>query len=186
MSHRVVDVDLENFHLVPQACRSSLFWEMADEASDIDPGFEKEEWFSSTLLEWGRCGKLVVEDDEPLAFAQYAPATLFPRVRRFGSADPESPAAYLAYCFVEEGRRREGLGTELIREIARDLLDRGYRAIEAIGDREWSGDWVLPIAFLVSNAFLVIREDPRFPLLRLDLGAPARPLEAAASALAYE
>lgn len=186
MAHSVVDVDLENFHLLPSACRSAVFWEMTGEAPDIDAGFEKEEWFSSTLLEWGPCGKLVVEDDDPLAFAQYAPATLFPRVREFPAADPASPAAYLAYCYAEEGRRGEGLGTELIREIARDLLERGYRAIEAIGDRDWKGGWVLPHAFLESNGFVVAREDPRFPLLRLDLGATTKHLEAVARAFAYE
>lgn len=186
MSHRVVDVDLENFHLLPEACLLSVFWEMNEEDAGFDPGFEKEEWFSSTLLEWGRCGKLVVEDGAPLAFAQYAPATLFPRIREYPAADPESPAAYLAYCYTEEGHRGEGLGTELIREIARDLLERGYRAIEAIGNRNWNGGWVLPLAFLAANGFRVVRDDPRFPLLRLDLGARAQPLESAAHALAYE
>lgn len=186
MSRRVVDVDLENFQLVPRACLSTVFWEMTEEDPDHDPAFEKEEWFSSTLLEWGRCGKLVVEEGKALAFAQYAPATLFPRLRDYAAADPASPAAYLAYCYAEDGHRGEGLGTELIHEIARDLVDRGYRAIEAIGDREWEGGWVLPMPFLVSSGFTVVRDDPRFPLLRLEVGRPVRPLESTAHALAYE
>lgn len=84
MGAHILDVDLDNFHRIPSECRTALFWEM-DALGDVDPGvgaqFEKEEWFSSTLLEWGPCGKLVVEgDDEGVAFAEYAPATLFPRI----------------------------------------------------------------------------------------------------------
>ncbi len=71
---------------------------------------------------------------------------------------------------MEERRRSRGLGSELIREVARDLVDRGYRAVESVGDRRWGGDtWVLPVAFLAGNGFRVMHDDARYPLLRLDL-----------------
>ncbi len=180
MAERILDVDLENFHLLPKECAASVFWELPDTDPDVDPGFEKEEWFSSTLLEWGRCGKLAVEGGAGTAFAEYAPPTLFPRLRDYPAArSASSDAAYLSYCFVVEGHRNRGLGSELVREVARDLVDRGYRAIEAVGDREWDGSWVLPELFLVSNGFVVVREDPRFPLLRFDLRDVAEPLRQA-------
>ncbi len=183
MGARVVDVDLENFHLVPKACLRTVYWELTGTDPDVDPGFEKEEWFSSTLLEWGRCGKLLVEDGETIAFAEYAPATLYPRLADYPAGHFASPdAVYLSYCFVVEGHRGRGLGSELVREVARDLVDRGYRAVEAIGDRAWDGSWVLPATFLAANDFAVVRDDPRFPLLRLDLRAGAEPLVHAESA----
>jgi GNAT superfamily N-acetyltransferase len=168
---RIVDVDLENLHLTPKECRRSVFWELDDEDLDLDPFFQKEEWFSSTLLEWGRCGKLAVEVDDGLAFSQYAPPTLFPRLQRFRTGRVSADAAYLSYCYVVEGRRRRGLGAQLVRAVARDVVERGYLALEAIGDREWNGDWVLPHDYLYRVGFRVLYEDARYPLMRLDLMA---------------
>jgi GNAT superfamily N-acetyltransferase len=183
----IVDVDLENFRLLPAACIVAVFWEVAEVGEvdrDMDPRFEKEQWFSATLLEWGRCGKLVVEKGRTVAFAEYAPAMLFPRLVRYpASAATSSDAVYLSYCFVEEGHRGRGLGRELIRAVARDAAARGYRGVEAIGDRGWDGTWVLPASFLRATGFEVVRDDPRFPLLRLDLddvSGPARALGRAA------
>ena len=212
VSARIVDVDLENFHRIPGACRTTLYWEMDYDDPEVNPRFQKEEWFSSTLLEWGSCGKLVVSDDDLAAipasdpegpgraaprraavidhpssagrggfvpagaddgagFAEYAPATLFPRLRRFptGIAATASDTVYLAYCYVIEGRRGQGLGSALVREVARAAVDRGFRAVEALGDRAWDGGWVIPVSFLAANGFTVVRDDERFPLLRLDL-----------------
>jgi hypothetical protein len=53
--------------------------------------------------------------------------------------------------------------------VARDLVERGYLALEAIGDRKWEQGWVLPERFLSGCGFRVLRDDPRFPLMRLDL-----------------
>ena len=179
MRRDVVDVDLENFRLLPAACLAVVFWEVAEDSRDIDPFFEKEQWFSSVLLDWGRCGKLVIERGRALAFAEYAPAVLFPRLARYpASAATSADAVYLAYCFVEEGHRGRGLGRELVRAVARDVAERGYRFLEAIGDREWDGNWVLPASFLWANGFAVVRDDPRYPLLRLDLDDVGEPTKA--------
>ena len=175
MSRSVVDVDLDNFHLVPKACLLSVFWELDRIDPDVDPRFEKEEWFSSTLLEWGRCGKLVVEDGEALAFAEYAPSTLFPRLARFPAAGAASvDACYLAYCFVDERHRGRSLGSELARGGSRPG-GPGYRAVEAVGDRAFDGSWVLPTAFLGANGFAVVQDDDRYPMMRLDLHTSAEP-----------
>jgi len=174
---RIVDVDLENFHRIPRECRATVFWEMEREYPEVGAGFQKEEWFSSTLLEWGPCGKLLLDGEEPggepagVGFAEYAPVTLFPRRLAFSTGEAASveDAVYLAYCYVEEGHRGEGLGTALVRDVARAAVDRGYRAVEAIGDRAWDGGWVIPVTFLAANGFRVVEDDERFPLLRLDL-----------------
>jgi GNAT superfamily N-acetyltransferase len=165
----ILDVDLTNLHLSPKECLTSVYWEIDEDSEDLDPFFLKEEWFSSTLLEWGPCGRLLMEGDEVWGFAQYAPPTLFPRLTRFPAATVSGDAAYLGYCYVVGGRRGRGSGAELVRSVARDVVDRGYLAVEALGDREWDGGWVLPEGFLSRCGFRVIREHPRFPLLRLDL-----------------
>ncbi len=48
---------------------------------------------------------------EALAFAEYAPSTLFPRLARFPAARAASAdACYLAYCFVDERHRGRSMG----------------------------------------------------------------------------
>jgi GNAT superfamily N-acetyltransferase len=91
-------------------------------------------------------------------------------------------AVYLANCYVSRKARGSGLGTALVRAVARDLVDRGYDAIEALGDREWAGGWILPVPFLIANGFTVVRDDPRFPMLRLDLRTTVEPEREAARA----
>ena len=171
MIARLVDVTLENLRLAPPACLESVFWELPPGAGGTaeDARFHKEEWFSSTLLEWGACGKLSMEGDRADGFAQYAPGPYFPRLDDYRCGRVSDDAVYLSYCYVEEPRRGTGLGSRLLRTVAREMVDRGYRAVEAIGDRDWSDGWVLPARFLGATGFRVLREDPRFPLMRLDL-----------------
>jgi GNAT superfamily N-acetyltransferase len=185
VSRRVLDITLENLSLAPAEVLDSVFWELADDPP-VEPRFEKEEWFSSTLLEWGPCGKLIVDDAEApaIAFAEYAPGSLFPRLEAFPAGSVSPDAVYLSYCYVVERRRGEGMGTTLIRTVAREMADRGYRAVEALGDRAWDGSWVLPASFLSANGFGVIREDPRYPLMRLDLRMAMEPARAGAATTA--
>jgi GNAT superfamily N-acetyltransferase len=192
MAPRFIDVTLDNLGSAPPECLESVFWELSDESmcAPEDARFHKEEWFSSTLLEWGSCGKLSVgsPDDGSEAFAQYAPGPYFPRLADYRCGRVSDDAAYLSYCYVVGSRRGTGLGSALVRTVARDMVDRGYRAVEAIGDRDCRDGWVLPAPFLAANGFQVLREDPRFPLMRLDLrvavpagaapGAAAVPLPA--------
>lgn len=170
----VVDVTLENLADCPSEILSSVFWELEQEEPPVEAGFLKEEWFSSTLLEWGACGKLLI-DAGVVGFAQYGPPALFPRLARFRCGRVSPDAIYLSYCYMVPKRRGRGGGSRLIRTVARDLLERGYPALEAIGDREWEGDWVLPAGFLAASGFAVIREDRRFPLMRLELASRRDP-----------
>jgi len=186
VSITVVDVDLDNLRLCPKECLASVFWEMNDPDSELDPGFQKEEWFSFTLLEWGRCGKLLLEDDEGRGFAQYGPATFFAGLARFPWARISDDAAFLSSCYVQEGHRGRGFGSELVRTVARDLVDRGYRAVESVGDRSEPGGWVLPEGFLARCRFSVLREHRRFPVMRLDtLGSDRVPVASAAAAVPF-
>ncbi|HEX6262525.1 MAG TPA: GNAT family N-acetyltransferase [Actinomycetota bacterium] len=177
---QVVDVGLENLSSAPPKVLECVFWE-TEQKDPTDPRFHKEEWFSSTLLEWGVCGKLMVDGDEVVAFAQFAPPSLFPRVARYRAGRVSPDAVYLAYCYVASGHRGRGLGSQMIRAVARDLVDRGFRAMESLGQSEWEGGWVLPEAFLAANRFAVVRPDPMVPLMRLELFGVTTPAEARAA-----
>lgn len=183
MSRRLVDVTLENLRQAPPEVLTSVFWELDVDEPAVEPEFEKEEWFSDVLLQWGSCGKLALEDDlGAVAFAEYAPPRFFPRLARFRAGRVSADAVYLSYCYVIDRRRGFGLGTHLVRAVARDLADRGIRALEAIGDRAWTDGWVLPAPFLGASGFEVVRDDPRYPLMRLDLRSAVLPREAAGAA----
>lgn len=180
---RILDVTLENLSAAPPDVLRTVFWEVEADAPQMDARFQKEEWFSSTMLEWGTCGKLAVDDEEvAVGFAEYAPPSLFPRLSRYRSGKCSPDAVYLAYCFVVPDQRGRSLGTSLVRSVARDLVDRGFRAVEALGERDWSGGWVLPARFLAANRFRVLRDDARVPLFRLDLRRAAAPRETASAA----
>lgn len=166
------DVTLENLSLAPREVLETVFWEVESDEASLDARFQKEEWFSSTLLEWGSCGKLAVdEEDRIIAFAEYAPPSLFPRLSQYRCGKVSADAVYLAYCYVIPEQRGRGVGSELVRAVAREVVERGYGALEALGDRAWEDPqgWVLPAGFLEVNRFTVLKDDPRFPLLRRDL-----------------
>jgi GNAT superfamily N-acetyltransferase len=183
MSRLVVDVSLENLCRAPPGALSAVYWELDVDNPSVDAEFEKEEWFSAVLLEWGTCGKMALEDDlGAVSFAEYAPPSFFPRLGRFRAGRVSADAVYLSYCYVIDRRRGFGLGTELVRAVARDLVDRGVWAVEAIGDRAWTEGWVLPAPFLSATGFQVVREDPRYPLMRLDLRTAVAPREEAVAA----
>ena len=68
MVRRIASLALENLSDLPAACRRCVFWELDPVAGSRaetagDTAFEKEAWLSSTLLEWGSCGKLIYVDD---------------------------------------------------------------------------------------------------------------------------
>ena len=176
---RLLDVTLDNLGDLPAETRVSLYWETDTDEPPPDPAFEKEEWFSEVLLEWGTCGLALVEEGRgTVGFAQFAPASFFPRLSRFRCGRVSEDAVYLAYCYVVAVRRGFGVGTQLIGAVAGGLADRDVRAVEALGDREAGDGWVLPASFLGANGFQVLLEDPRFPLMRLDLSTAVRPREA--------
>jgi hypothetical protein len=65
--------------------------------------------------------------------------------------------------------------------VGRDLADRGYRAVEALGDRSWDGSWVLPASFLGANGVHGAAGGSSVPLMRLDLRAALDPDRSAAA-----
>ena len=54
--------------------------------------------------------------------------------------------------------------------MARDLTKRKVRAVEAFADRAPAGrDCRVPAGFLEASGFQVVRDHPRYPLMRMDL-----------------
>lgn len=180
---RLEALTLDNIDDIQDPCRSCVFWEfdqlITDRALDeSDPSLEKEAWVSATLLEWGSCGTVVYVDDVPAGYTLFAPPAFVPRAVMFPTSPIGADALQLVTVRVVRSMRGQGLGRMLIQSVARGLLGRGYRAIEAFGDAtKTEPSCLVPSAFLVSVGFKTIRPHRRWPRLRMDLRSSA-PLSA--------
>lgn len=175
VARTLVNVTLDNLADLPSRCRACVFWELDPVAGDRavdsgDPSLEKEAWVSSTLLDWGSCGKIVYVDDTPAGYLLYAPPRYVPRSAAFPTAPVSADAVLLMTAHIVPARAGGGLGRMLVQDMAKDLLRRGVRAVEAYGDAAWqSPACVVPADYLLSVGFKTVRPHPRFPRLRMDL-----------------
>ncbi|GLY78250.1 GNAT family N-acetyltransferase [Actinoallomurus iriomotensis] len=175
MSRRLVNITLDNVEDLPIRCRKCVFWELdpvsMQRAEDAgDPALEKEAWISSTLLEWGSCGKLVYVDSVPAGFVMYAPPLYVPRSVAFPTSPVSADAALLMTAHILPEFQGGGLGRMLVQGVAKDLTRRGLRAIEAFGDLKWEKPGcVLPAEYMLAVGFKTVRPHHRYPRLRLEL-----------------
>ncbi|RAY14712.1 GNAT family N-acetyltransferase [Actinomadura craniellae] len=175
MSRRLVSVTLDNLEDLPSRCRRCVFWELdpvnRDRALETgDPELEKEAWVSSTLLEWGSCGKIVYVDGVPAGFVLYAPPLYVPRSVAFPTSPVSADAVLLMTAHIMPEFAGGGLGRMLVQGVAKDLTRRGVRAIEAFGDLQGEEKaCMVPADYLLSVGFKTVRPHHRFPRLRLEL-----------------
>jgi hypothetical protein len=179
VGRRLANITLDNLDDLPGRCRRCVFWELdpmartrAEEQGDAE--FEKEAWVSAALLEWGSCGKVVYVDGVAAGFAMFAPPAYVPRSIAFPTSPVSADAVLLMAAHILPEFAGVGLGRMLVQGIAKDMLRRGVRAIEAFGDKNWTTPaCVLPADYLLAVGFKTVRPHPRFPRLRLELKSTA-------------
>ncbi|MFN2494889.1 MAG: GNAT family N-acetyltransferase [Pseudonocardiaceae bacterium] len=176
MSRRVVGVTLDNLDYLPKKCRRCVFWELAPhiraQAEDFgQTDLEKEAWVSSVLLEWGSCGRIVMVGDVPAGYVLYAPPAAVPRAAAFPTSPVSADAVLLTALKVLPEFSGGGLGRILVQAVAKDLIRRGVRAVEAFGDAAPTEEssCVVPAEFLQQVGFKTVHAHPRWPRLRLEL-----------------
>ncbi|MDH6134611.1 GNAT superfamily N-acetyltransferase [Kitasatospora sp. MAA4] len=174
MGRRIAPLTLDNLADLTEPCRSCVFWELdpvrGREAVEAGkPELEKEGWISAVLLEWGSCGRIVYVDEEPAGFVLYAPPAYVPRSQSFPTSPVSPDAVQLMISRVLPGHQHQGLGRVLVQTVAKDLLGRGFRAIEAFGvagvDQPTC---LLPADHLLAVGFKTVRPHHRYPRLRLE------------------
>jgi GNAT superfamily N-acetyltransferase len=172
----VIGITLDNIDELPKRCRSCVFWELAPQMGEQAAEYgntelEKEAWLSSTLLDWGSCGKIVHIDRMAAGYAMYAPPAAVPRVAAFPTGPVGHDAVLLTAVAVVPELAGGGIGRMLVQAVAKDLTRRGVRAIEAFGDAAPTADshCVIPADFLLSVGFKTVRAHHRWPRLRLEL-----------------
>jgi hypothetical protein len=175
LPRRLANVTLDNLDDLPYKCRRCVFWELDPVSHNRaqaagDPALEKEAWISSTLLEWGSCGKIAYVDGVPAGYVLYAPPLYVPRSVAFPTSPVSGDAVLLMTAYILDEFTGGGLGRMLVQGVAKDLTRRGVKAIEAFGDlRREEGSCVLPADYLLAVGFKTVRPHHHFPRLRLEL-----------------
>ncbi|MCW2767263.1 MAG: GCN5-related N-acetyltransferase [Nocardioides sp.] len=175
MSRKVVRLTLDHLAALPGPCRDCLFWELDPVRRQRveDRAAEKEAWVSEVLREWGSCGRVVLVDDQPVGYLMYAPEAFLPGAAGFPTAPVSPDAVLLTTVYVDPQHAGGGLGRMLVQGMARDLIQRGIRAVEAFGETRrpgpLPGGCVPPVGFLGGVGFKTHRTHPLNPRMRMEL-----------------
>ena len=128
------------------------------------------------LAVFGSYAKVLVDGDEPAAYAQFGPLSAYPRAQRTRElypALPQSPLPAVITCIATTSAARDrGLAAKLADAVCDDLAGRGFAAVEVypeVGARPDATSAATP-AFWERLGFRVAAADERFPVLRRELG----------------
>jgi GNAT superfamily N-acetyltransferase len=174
MGRHVERLTLDNLALLPETCRTCVFWELDPVRRDQVRGHEAEEkaaWLSTMLRDWGSVGRVVRVDDQVVGHLTWAPAVHLPGSAGFATAPVSPDAILLATGYVDPDFRGQGLGRVLVQSMAKDVIKRGgIGAIEAFGaTRPREHECVLPVDFLLAVGFRTHRPHAAYPRMRMDL-----------------
>jgi hypothetical protein len=127
------------------------------------------------LAVFGSYAKVLLQDEEPAAYAQFGPLSAYPRALRVRELYPRLPASPLPAVITCIATTREargaGLAKTLVAAVCNDLSGRGFSAVEAYPEpnaRPDSTSAATP-AFWVGCGFETVVDDERFPVVRREL-----------------
>ncbi len=191
MARRVRELTGENVERLPGPCSTCLFWELGADCPQprtravpaarplvdrhpSDPAVRKQAWVSARVQEGFPPGRLVLLGDEVVAFAAFAPMSVYaPRGLMVPATSDD--AVLLATAWVAPMHRGAGVGRLLVRAALREAIRIDARAVEVYGDRRFHDrSCTLPASWLVHQGFEVHAEHPRTPLFRLDVRRTVR------------
>lgn len=195
MTRRFRPLALEHLGLLPSACVGCVFWESAERRERVcgavcDPGLLRE-WYLQVTEEWGDCGRVALQDDEVLGFIKYAPSRYIPQAATFPSRPYDGDIPLITCLHVSDDARQQGLGRLLVQAALKDLKSRGERTVQSFASVRADDLSTLPMIgmkYLLNTGFTVVRSDPAFPLMQLDLrslASVAENLEAVLESLRF-
>lgn len=124
---------------------------------------------------FGSYAKVLLIDDEAVAYCQFGPLSAYPRANRLRELYPqlpESPLPAVITCIATTvDARRAGHAKRLVQAVCDDLAGRGFAAVEAypdltLGENEASG--ARP-GFWHDLGFATAVDDERYPVMRREL-----------------
>ena len=124
---------------------------------------------------FGSYAKVLLSDEEPVAYCQFGPLSAYPRANRLRELYPqlpESPLPAVITCIATTAdARRAGHARRLLEEVCRDLTERGFSAVEAYPDltlAENAASAARP-GFWHELGFATAVDDERYPVMRREL-----------------
>jgi GNAT superfamily N-acetyltransferase len=158
----------------PFSCKYCTYWEFPRERKDSSKKEEtlakKLEWLRSARKAFGECGKIMYVDGKPVGYAQYAPPKMFPLSAEYPSGPPSEDAVLIFCLFIAHKEYRgKGLGSLLLQSIVEDLKGRGVKAVETFARKNNTNNPSGPVELYLKNGFMIFRDDPEFPLMKLEL-----------------
>jgi GNAT superfamily N-acetyltransferase len=160
----------------PFSCKYCLYWELPEECSDPSRGSREDmlarklNWLRRVRKAFGECGKIVYVDGKPVGYAQYAPPGMLPLSAEYSSGPPSGDAVLISCLFIAQKEYRgRGLGKQLLQSIIEDLRKRGVKAVETFARKNNPNNPSGPVEFYLKNGFKIHRDDPEYPLMRLEL-----------------
>jgi GNAT superfamily N-acetyltransferase len=124
---------------------------------------------------FGSYAKVLLIGDTSVAYAQFGPLSAYPRATRLRDLYPQLPQAPLPAvitCIATTPEaRRQGHARALIEHVCADLSERGFAAVEAYPDLTLPEDQTSagrPVLWRECG-FGTAVDDPRFPVMRLEL-----------------
>ncbi len=102
---------------------------------------------------------------------------LFPKLKSFNVFPIDSESIFLGCIYVVPEYRGMNVGKKLLIELEKDMIKEKVGSIESIGKRYSENIYEegclnsppIPFKFLINNGFYLKKNDPFYPLLRLDL-----------------
>jgi ribosomal protein S18 acetylase RimI-like enzyme len=124
---------------------------------------------------FGSYAKVLLVEDEPVAYAQFGPLSAYPRatrVRDLYSQLPEAPLPAVITCIATTAEaRRQGHALALVAAVCEDLAGRGFAAVEVYPEAhsDPNATSAATPAFWFAAGFGLAVDDERFPVLRREL-----------------
>ncbi len=143
----------------------------------VDPsGPRKLALLARGLAVFGSYAKVLLVDEQAVAYTQFGPLSAYPRAQRLRDLYPQLPEAPLPAvitCIASTAEaRHEGHARALVAAVCDDLAARGFAAVEAYPERDVRPDSTSAATpeFWLTVGFAVAVDDERFPVVRKELG----------------
>jgi GNAT superfamily N-acetyltransferase len=168
MRRKVIAVTAKTLEQSGLECASCLRWEGILCANNAEKQTVKAEYMKKIIKEQKEFGKIVCAGGQTLAYSQYAPVEYWPGISEFKSRPVSDDAVLITCLMVQPLAQGRGLGRVLLQSIESGLVKRKAKAIEVFATRS-DNHPPGPIEFYLQNGFYILRDDPKYPLLRLEL-----------------
>ncbi|MCP4867707.1 MAG: GNAT family N-acetyltransferase [Proteobacteria bacterium] len=118
-------------------------------------------------------GYLAWEMDQPVGWCQVGPRDRLHKLREQFDLEPEM-GTWAITCFkVRPDHRRQRVAMQMLAAVIEDLPSRGATRLEAFPKRMEGADptalWTGPEALYTKLGFQIVKDDPRRPILALEL-----------------